>query len=147
MGWWGCEVLSGDSPLDELGNIADEMAVEYGDGFSALGSYLNAYPFTKEIVEKHLDRLVAKANVSEWDGQISLQVLGTIAMAVGATIAESKLEKILEAVDKDDWAAEGDTERQEKMDAFAKQLKAYNGERIAADSKGLMETIYEGISK
>ena len=155
MGWWSCEVLGGDQPLDELANIGDAMGVEFNyEKESGLGSYLNSYFFTKKIVEKHLDALVAKANVSEWDGQISLQVLGVVAMAVGATIAESKLEKILEAVEMDVWAKEQDdcegedgTDRREKMNEFTKQLKAYNGESVAVKSKGLLETIYEGISK
>lgn len=124
MGWWGYDILGGDQPLDELANIGDKMGVEYDfENESGLGGYLNGYQFTKEIVEKHFDALVAGANPMDYDGQIRLQVLGVVALAVGATIAETKIEKILEAVEKDQWAAEGEPQRQEKMDQFAEKLR------------------------
>lgn len=138
MGWWGTDVLSGDQPLDDLAGIAHEMGLEFDDnGDSGLGSYLRSYHFTKELVEQHIDRLVASENVDRWDGQIRLQVLGVVAMAVGADIAESKIGKIIEAASIDEWAGEGDEGRLNSMRAFIEKLLAYSGNPVEDESRGL----------
>lgn len=143
MGWWGTDVMGGDTPLDILHEIAESCGLKPDwDNDSGLEGYLKSYPFTKENVEKNIEKiictLVTGYEKRPDDLNIAYQVFGVVLMAVGADIPLVTISRIISAASCDEWAKEDD-ERYQCMQDFVKMLIQYKGKRTVYKSVSLME--------
>lgn len=139
MGWWGTDVMAGDTPLDQLGMIADTMDLEYQHSVSSRVSYLSSYKLTKEVVEENLPKVMDSiAKIRDKDDRfISYQVFGVVIMEVGAEMRQDVKNQIAEAAALDIWAAGGDEERIAHMRSYLKMLETYDGTPTPYEGKTL----------
>ena len=142
MGWWSCDVMGGDTPLDLQGDLYDALGVEqYPDDDSCTENELKPEHFTEEAVEKYIDDAVQQ-NDEEYL-QLALQVLAYKGMEVGADISPWKY-SITHAIITDEWA-KPDEESRVIMSNFLGTVREYKGEPITLKSKGLFEVMAERL--
>ena len=137
MGWWGTGIMEGDSPLDEVGNLAAICKVEYsGPDDDADG---DGYSFTSDALNKHQNELMENADQNKYDGYITYQVWAYLVMKHGAEMTRLMKNCFLSACEEDEWAQE-DEERKESIDEFKEKIEQYSGTSVdPKQNKGLFE--------
>lgn len=146
MGWWSATVLGGDPPLDWLGTLCDEMAVERVDCNEVDCDGYYGYPYTREGLEANLDKLVARIEKDAYEAHVGFQVLGALLLDVGADIPDTLKQRIIRAATEDAWANEGCDERVAYMqDLVDKILASEPGNPVQLATEGLLEKIAERL--
>lgn len=124
MGWWGTEVMAGDTPLDnmymyERRVIPEELLDQQYDR-----------EFTAEEL-KVFARRADELNGELWDlakiefyEQVAIQTFGVFLMKIGARISIEDRAAIILAAEEDEWA-ESNKERRAVMQSFIKDIKEY----------------------
>ncbi len=148
MGWWSRTVLGGDEPLDWHGNLAHVMGLSYERDQDGAG--YNGYPYTRELVEEHMDAMMNKIGREPADGLIKTigwQVLGAIALKVGATIPDGLKVAVVQATKDDSWAKRGDDpERIRWMEDLAEKItNTKPGVRVDLTTESLLVKVLESI--
>lgn len=152
MGWWGCGVLDGDSPLDVLDAFADKLGLS---SETSLGMYpLPGMP--TEVATLVRDALtdvdlavlrneLASSDDSAWGVEsraVCTQVVGAIVMAVGAPLGAFRSEVIAAANADPAWATDGSDERTAAMAALAAAAKSYSGTPVASSGTTLFDKVF-----
>jgi len=150
MGWWSATVLGGDPPLDWLGTLCVWMGIErnYDDGDKQDDDRYYGYPYTRELLESNLDKLVGRIREKCLDeAHIAFQVLGAMLLDVGADIPTEVKTLICRACLVDGWANEADKERLFYMTDLHDKIRAHKpGEKTELAVEGLMDKIAEVLS-
>lgn len=134
MGWWGCGVMQGDTPLDMENDILNEMGLKYDER-----------P-TKELLEKNQLKLshALDAVHYEEDRTVGYQVLGVMMIETGAKFTKKLTSRIRKAFLDDTWMAEEgeNSERGRVMLEMAEKVKSYKpGKTKMEHEPGLFETM------
>jgi len=162
MGWWGFGPLSGDLPLDMVGNFAHAIGVKR----SVLGiprfavaiddaSFfpetprveVDGYPFTREKIEAGLSTLYALIRESEiWRIEVGFQVLGYLVLKYGCEIPDTLRREIIEAAETDtEWDGENSIPRRNEMVRLIEAMRAHKPGMITdLGYVGVMETVLRG---
>ena len=139
MGWWSCNIMGGDTPLDCIENISDELGVSFDDDTPEgdSDSHFGMYPLSKSILEKNMKMLTTKMDAPKWyDKNISYQVLGMVVLYYGVKITKKLKTKIIAEAKKDEWGRD-EAERKVFIAKFINQLESYTtGERFKDDNQG-----------
>jgi hypothetical protein len=136
MGWWGVNLFDGDEPLDALGNIADKCKLKYDDdGDINDPALFHSYPFTKQIIEENLDKIVPE---SEHVYECHLIVVGALILFTGAKLPNNLKNKIIKCAKNDKgWNWDEEKDRKECMEKFIEKIKSYKeGTRWKANNQG-----------
>jgi hypothetical protein len=142
MGWWGTGIMEGDSPMDEVGSLAAVCGVEYSEPSDDADG--DGYVFTPEALNKNQNQLMKVADNNKYDGHITFQVWAYLVMKHGAEMTRLMKACFLSACDSDEWAQEGDEERQESISSFREKIEAYSGEAVdPKQRRGLFEAFVE----
>jgi hypothetical protein len=142
--------MGGDTPLDELGTLAAACGVKF-DYDNEFPDAFHCYPFSRDIINTHLGKLLDVSMTrceDKWADHIIGQVLGTLIMQYGAGMPREVRQHILDCIDEDVWAKEGDADRQLVMAKFARQVleyPAFGGDPVQDESLGLLEKIVNGV--
>jgi hypothetical protein len=168
MGWWGCGVMEGDTPLDAEGDILDLLGDVHAErtGGEKLDPYSDeadniAYDAPEHPINK-LYALLKEDGVSadvfnrlntflkegKYDGDdicIYRQVLGEMIVCSGGILPDDVKAGCIAAAKDDDWAG-GDSERKAAMKQYIKRLKGYTGTALPAESQGLFDKINDHIA-
>jgi hypothetical protein len=146
MGWWGTGIMEGDSPMDEVGSLAAICEVEYSEEVSpTYGGDGDGYVFTPETLDKHQAEIAKVAENNSYDDHITYQVWAYLVMKNGAEMTAEMRGMFLSACDSDEWAQEGDEERQESVNDFRSKIEKYGGHptNLNDHSKGLFHSLIE----
>lgn len=160
MGWWSTTIMGGDEPLDHLAMIRD-IILEKTDitlnedrerGFDgslypleALADYPDEVGKLRQAFESSLDELMAMHRYG--DEGILLQVIGSVAMALGADLPARVREQIIKA-SQDDESARGNAERKSHIDAFVEALKDHvPGKQWFEGTEGLFDRMAKMLEK
>lgn len=158
MGWWGYNIMEGDTPLDCEGDIisflADPVLVQqYDDGEDLYDTIqeagYNAIKMEANVLSVH--NAIQNEHLCSYEPNIAMQVLGEMVMCVGGVFPQvvrdaCKLAAKVELNEGDGgWKEEG---------ARAKCLRAYilrvndyvDGTPYEPTSQGLFAKIAEGLS-
>ena len=139
MGWWSATVMGGDTPLDFQGDMLDQCGVDYNT-FASMDYNL---PNLRSEIESNLGKLVEYCESETGDYRnIAFQVLGVLILESGSTLSDEAKSKIEEAILDDEWANEGDEERQAHMASFHNQLLNYDGTPTEVKYEGLFEKMF-----
>ena len=163
MGWWGCDIMEGDTPLDCRGDLVDyllgdervaELESLDDDGMDTYEQIHNeAYDALKCPVNSTTAMLSIKDGVlCGYNPDIALQVLGEMIMVSGHPFPKQVREACIAAAQKEidtsekGWRTEG--VRQKCLTAYIGRVRAYkNGEAVEPSSKGLFVTMTEGMAE
>ena len=138
MGWWDASVMGGDTPMDWEGILCDKMGGHFDDD--------EGHVYTREQLEAELGELLTYITAHSLDPHIGLQVLGVLALKVGATLPDRVKAKIIEAAEKDPWAAENDRERKAHMQDLIEKIRVHEpGQKTGVPGKGLIEAMHRQI--
>jgi 8-oxo-dGTP diphosphatase len=130
--------MGGDTPMDWEANLCEMAGGHYDDD--------EGHVYTREQLEANLDKLLAHVAGSEHDPHIGLQVLGVMALGVGAELSAKVRTAIIAAAETDPWAAEDDRERRAHMQDLIEKVKAHRaGEKTTVPSKGLIEAAHRQV--
>jgi hypothetical protein len=140
MGWWSATVLGGDTPLDYLGELAEDVFESPRD-LEAKGDCYYGHHYTREILESKLDKAVKHLeNDTYSESYVGFQVLGAMLLEVGADIPNDVREKIIDAAEKDEWAKSGDEERIFFMQDLIDKIRAHKpGQQTELANESLFE--------
>jgi hypothetical protein len=137
MGWWGTGVLEGDPSLDVLCHIEtlighdDLYPLEAIDEPDVVARLLVGYP-------GGLSKLAEDSDDSYYQG-LSTQVVGVVAMAVGAVLGDFA-DKVRAAARDDDWAGT-DSDRRASMDQLVAAVDGHAGRATIVPNRGLFDAI------
>lgn len=97
MGWWDCDVLGGDKPLDIQGNMIDkaggkELYMQYLQSKRNPELKKQLAAKLREAYENGSLRTIAES------GKIAMQVYGAVIMEYGLPVTQEEKEKIIDAV-------------------------------------------------
>jgi len=85
MGWWSHTIMGGDTPLDYVGFLADELDVEY-DGDYGEGSF-HGYRFTRDVLEAPgVHGKIKAAHENCYNDVVFGEVVGAVYLWAGAAI-------------------------------------------------------------
>ncbi len=114
MTWWSESVMGGDIPKTyekEISNfIGGHFDVDEG------------YVYTRKQLETNLAGVVSMVESDLPDPKIGLQVLGVMAMEIGAKLPGDVKIKIIKAAKEDNWANRGNKRRKYMEDLIEKVL-------------------------
>lgn len=163
MGWWGFGPLSGDLPLDMVGNFAHAIgvkrrvrgiprfvvAIDDASFFPAESQDVDGYPFTREKIEAGLPILYALIRESEvWRIEVGFQVLGYLVLRYGCEIPDTLRREIIEAAETDpEWEGEGENSipRRDEMVRLIEAMRAHKpGVITDLGFVGVTETVLRG---
>ena len=142
MGAWGTGIMEGDTPMDELSSLAAVCGIKYSEpGEDADG---DGYIFTAEALDKSQGELMVVADNNVYDGHITYQVWAYLVVKHGAEMTTLMKDCFLSACDSDEWAQEGDEDRQESIDEFRSKVEDYGGTAVdPKQDKGLFESLVD----
>lgn len=162
MGWWGYNIMEGDTPLDCQGDIVDFLAdpqlVENAD--NNIPDWETAYDAVQESgyealkVEDNVIKTmfaIQDGELCSYDPNIAMQVLGEMIVCSGGQFPQAVRAACVAAAeaeieyDEGGWKEEG--ARVKALQEYIKRVWAYNGEAIEPTSKGLFATIAEGMAE
>lgn len=104
------------------------------------------YEYTRELIEEHLDALVAKIEADTCDPQVGWQVLGALVLHVGAEVPAAVREAIVKAAVGDAWANEDSEKRVAYMTDLSDKMQAHEpGKCVELPKEGLMEKIADRL--
>ena len=162
MGWWGYDIMEGDTPLDCQGDIVDfladpELVEKYnsdeGDWQENMDAmYDSAYEALKtEANVINVMKAIQDGELCSYDTNIAMQVLGEMILCSGGAFPQEVRAACVAAAeaeieyDEGGWKEEG--ARVEALKAYIARVWAYNGEAVEPTSKGLFATIAEGMAE
>ena len=122
MGWWSCDVMGGDAPLDILGNLVKSAGGEFVYETKDPKSLDHLWDYSREQVTCALPRLATICEESKYDNEIYWQVLGHMALHTDAQLNETIKNSVIEAAQSDSWATENQ-ERRDCMHEFIEKIK------------------------
>jgi len=136
MGWWSCDPMGGDPPLDVLGKIENVTGVEdlypldqlEQSQVSALRAALNEDVTTRLLVE------------FAGDDAIAPQVLALVVMAVGGEMGWELREAAVKSAAEDAWAQEN-SERRAEMDKLIATISQYQGQPLTVAHRPLFAVV------
>lgn len=149
MGWWGTDIMEGDTPLDLLGEFEDivfgnlsEDEIDRLTDDQVLEMYKQQYPKLVWVIrQQKMDSTLWWANEEEL--LIATQVLGEFIVTNGFFMNEQDKDWFIQAGLDDPWAKEN-SERKTKMDAYVERIRSYVvGTPIDTTSRGLFESMSE----
>lgn len=114
MGWWDDSIMGGDDPLD--------YHYDFLEHFGLSRETKSGEEAARRVNDRLFD-LFRKLNGRKGIGG---QVLVVVIMEAGAGMPDSVRQFILDCLDADDWAQECPNRRR-KVQAFRKQVEAYDG--------------------
>jgi hypothetical protein len=122
MGWFGTDVMGGDTPMDHLDTIGDIIKVE---DLYPLSMIENKTKVAMQLA-RHQPKLMKNIKTfTGWDRQIATQVLAALHMAVGASFPRGLRVSAIAAAENDEWAQE-DQGRSADMNDFADMVRNYD---------------------
>lgn len=131
MGWWGVDIMDGDSPLGWEGDIADTCEIEQVDG---------SYGFTAEVLNKKQREIKQSIEKGHWDIPIAYQVWGRLILAFGAEMPTEVRNLVLGGID-EDALGQDYPERKVRLEAFRNRVLTYNGQPQKFYDLGLLGTL------
>lgn len=153
MGWWSATIMGGDTPLDMLARLCGVAGAPWGPdtldswepGHVFDGGDFHLFLLRRHHIEGNLDKLVAELESipnTYGDQRIAVQVFGAMVLHTGAAIPDDLRERIIESAKADEWASEGDAERQQYIDNFVAALRAHEpGRPHHLTEEGLLSQI------
>lgn len=153
MGWWGCGVLDGDSPLDVLDAVSSRLGLsdDVSFGLYPLASITTEVAAAARPVFEAADLVALRDELAPDDGgdgdwgaehrAVCTQVIGALAMAVGAPLGELRDEVVAAAEADPGWADEASDERTAAMAELAAAARSYDGTPIKVSGTTLFEKI------
>ena len=148
MGWWSCTVLGGDTPLDYLGVLAEDVfGAKRNEDMT--GDCYYGHCYTRELLESKLDEAVEYLENDEYsESYVGFQVLGAMLLEVGANIPEAVRDRIIKAAKDDEWAKSGHEERIFFMQDLIDKLQAHEaGQETELAHEGLWEKLRDNLRK
>ena len=163
MGWWGYDIMEGDTPLDCEGDLKDylvgeERLAELAEKEAA--GELDSYDVVKAEGYKALQFPVNSiaAMLAIQDGEIctyapniAMQVLGEMIMVSGHPFPKAIRSAAVAAAQAEieyghkGWNVEGDRKR--CLEAYINRVWTYvDGQAVETSSKGLFVTVIEGMT-
>jgi hypothetical protein len=139
MGWWSCDILGGDEPLDDLYLYEQKLGIN------------ELYPLhmwddkKRTRIKKAIERdLQGYHDLANSENDVMMQVGAVVLMAAGAIMLPAFKKDAIKAGEADTWAKEDkehseDSERIQHIDAYIDLVKNYDETPIEYTSKGLME--------
>ena len=136
MGWWSKTIMGGDSPLDYLAVLGRAVGIEFD--IDTDDENFHGYRFTPEAMESRMDEI--KESLRKHKDPIYGQVVGAAFLWAGAEMPEELKSRVIGDAEKDEWAAEGDEERQGYIDDLAQKVANHKpGERVELAYEGLFD--------
>jgi hypothetical protein len=137
MAWWSEDILGGDEALIALAKIQSRIEAVMGVSFSK-----SLYPL-QEALDEELD-IVQSALESRWkdvrsavDGNVGIQVLALLVMAVGANFTELERKQAIRAAQSDRLSC-SNKERRRTLNMLITAIANYeNGQPFMWDPMGL----------
>jgi hypothetical protein len=154
MGWWGVNVMEGDTPMDAECDIMDVIGDIHaektnGEVFDPYEDGANEIIVSVLKQEGSAERILASIVATTTEGDeyrhISLQVLGEIIVCNGGLMPESVREAAIQGAKEDEWAQE-DEERKQAMCIYIDRIRAYDGTPLEPVSQGLFGKIEEALA-
>lgn len=163
MGWWGCDIMEGDTPLDCEGDLKDYLlgderraeleALDDGGMDTYEQMQKEAYDALKFPVNSTAAMLSIKdGELCSYDPDIAMQVLGEMIMVSGHPFPQQVREACIKAAQNEigeserGWRHEG--EREKCLAAYIVCVLEYkDGEAVEPSSKGLFETMAKGMAE
>lgn len=161
MGWWGYDIMEGDTPLDCEGDLKDyligaERLAELNamdDGGMEVYEQIRdeAYDALKFPVNSTATMLsIQDKKLCDYAPNIAMQVLGEMIMVSGHPFPQTVRSAAVAAAeaeieyDSKGWKTEG--AREACLRAYIERVWAYkDGEALEPSSKGLFATMAEGM--
>jgi len=103
MGWWSESIMGGDSPLDSLGFIADEINVKFMYDETDDEKDFLLYNFSRKVIEKNLNKIIKYIEKRTYLQNISYQVLGVLILYYGVKVSKKIRDKIIDEALIDEW--------------------------------------------
>lgn len=152
MGWWGYDVMEGDTPLDCQGDIIDYLAdpelvaaVDTADDWmkatDAVGES-GVAALQNETNVRNVYRAIQDGELCSYDANIAMQVLGEMVMCSGGAFPQAARAACVAAAEAEieygdkGWRTEG--EREKCLRAYIARVWAYvDGVAYEPTSEGL----------
>lgn len=128
MGWWGADILGGDTPLDAVGELEKAIGWNYEKrGFIYDGN--NAEQANKALTGKtnwaKVQRLIRKMASDKRDMEDgSLLAVVYVLMQAHVKLTDEIAKITRDAIGLDEWGREGDQERLKVLDEFRIKVDA-----------------------
>lgn len=124
MGWWSCDVLGGDKPLDIRGDMIDAAG-----GNEIYMKLLESEKEEHDLLHKQLALKLLQGYqngklIPNNGSNISWQVFGAVVMEFKLPIKEEERKRVMQAAEDDKWAKESN-ERKECMMKFINDIQNY----------------------
>lgn len=167
MGWWGYDIMEGDTPLDCEGDLKDYLL---GDERRAeLEALDDGGMDTYEQIQKQMQKeaydalqfpvnstaamlCIQDGELCSYEPDIAMQVLGEMIMVSGHHFPQKVREACIKAAQNEidtsekGWRTEG--ARAKCLEAYIDRVRAYkNGQAVEPSSKGLFTTLAEGMAE
>lgn len=151
MGWWGYNIMEGDTPLDCEGDIKDFLVDALVAAEDTAEDWEAAYNALK--MEENVARVmfaIQDGELCSYDQDIAMQVLGEMVMCSGGVFPQAVRAACVAAAeaeieyDEGGWKEEG--ARLKCLKAYIERVWAYkDGEAVEPSSAGLFATILGAI--
>lgn len=161
MGWWGYDIMEGDTPLDCQGEIQDFLAdpalVEIANSDRATWMEdMDAVAQSCEMALKNADNVISTmkaiqdGELCDYDQTIAMQVLGEMVMCSGGVLPQEVRAACVAAAEAEmqysdkGWKAEG--ERDKCLKAYIARVWAFvDGVAFEPTSEGLFAKIDQAL--
>jgi ABC-type nitrate/sulfonate/bicarbonate transport system substrate-binding protein len=142
-GWWSKTIMGGDTPLDLLAVVAEVVGAKFDCDapdernfhcWDMRASQFEAPGVTNRMVAAY----TALKQRDSWNAPILGQVIGATYLWTGARIPAAIAGIVLEAARADQWANEGDQERQKYIGELMGAIQQHKpGQRVDLEEEGL----------
>jgi hypothetical protein len=150
MGWWSATIMGGDTPLDELASIMDQVL---GVEFNAEGEppegfiEFHCYHINRKLVSNHYRALINYAakhlDSNDYCGYIPGQVIAVLLLTVGSHIEDDDKQMLIRCAEADEWLKE-DGPNSERAKYIKELINAINaaepGKPTYLEGRGLLES-------
>lgn len=160
MGWWGYDIMEGDTPLDCQGDIIDFVAdpvlvaaVDTADNWMDATDEVEHSGFAalqNEATVRNVYRAIQDGELCGYSPNIAMQVLGEMVMCSGGAFPQAARAACVAAAEAEieygdkGWRTEG--AREKCLKAYIARVWAYeNGTAIEPTSEGLFEKMSQAI--
>lgn len=137
MGWWGCGIMDGDSPLDAKAEIFELLGfpdnMDDDPTSDQIRVALNAQQLS--VLNAYID--------NQFSHFIEIQVLGYLIVTTGAVLEIQVKAAILEAISNDDWIEE---DRQNVLEVFEQVVQNYDGIMVVLDYPDITDIMSNDMS-
>ena len=155
MGWWGCDIMDGDTPLDLQADLCEVVRRRFPNAFKEADEDWKIDEVSL-LTKEHLDAcqqdfIDELNNTEQWYDGWAQQIFGHVwawhVMRLGAEMTNGMRKNFLRYAMEDAWAKEvGKSDRASCCLIFANRIRDYDGTPTEGEQKGLFGSIAEKLA-